>query len=42
MEYLPIAMLVMLMPMTIGFVVVAEMMMAKENDELNELNGWNE
>ena len=42
MEYLPILLGCMLLPMCVGFVVFAEMMMAYENDELNKLNGWDE
>ena len=42
MEYLPIVLMIMLLPSVIGFVFFAEMMMAYEIDELNKLNGWDE
>lgn len=40
MEMLPILLLVMILPSVLGFALLAEMIMVRENQELNKLNGW--
>ena len=40
MELLPIVMGMMILPSVMGFVLLAEMIMVRENQELNKLNGW--
>jgi hypothetical protein len=40
MMWLPISLAVMILPSTIGRYIFADLMMAKEIEELNKLNGW--
>lgn len=38
--YLPISLAVIILPMTIGLYLFADLMIAREIQELNKLNGW--
>lgn len=38
--YLPISLAVIILPSTIRLYIFADLMMAKEIQELNKLNGW--